>query len=410
MEPVSYTVPTGAVEGVCDPRFLPVAEAFAANFREREEVGASVSMTVGGETVVDLWGGKIDDDRAWGRDTIALVYSCTKGATALCAHVLASRGQLDVEAPVRDYWPEFARNGKEEATVRMMLDHSAGVPTFHEVLKPKAAHDWEYMCERLEAEEPFWKPGTRNGYHMINFGWTVGELVRRVSGKSLGTFFREAIGEPLGLDFWIGLPEEHDGRVAPSIPYVREKGEPLSAFELAVVEDRSSIPALALKNGGGWNPASREGRAAEIGGGGAFANARSLAGMYAPLACGGSLNGVKLVDETTLARMAQVSTATNEDATLMLPTRFALGFMKSMDNRRAPAGRTDSAILSGRAFGHVGAGGSIGFADPEVGMSFGYAMNRMGKGILMNSRGQSLVDAAYRCLGYGSNDGGVWAR
>jgi CubicO group peptidase (beta-lactamase class C family) len=410
MERIRRAVPNGVVEGECEPRFMAVADEFERNFRERGEVGASVAVTVEGKTVADLWGGQARDGEAWKRDTVCVVFSCTKGATALCAHVLASRGLLDIEAPVREYWPEFARNGKEDATVRMMLDHSVGVPTFRHALKPKAANDWTYMCERLEAEEAFWKPGTRNGYHMINFGWTVGEIVRRVSGRSLGTFFREAIAGPLGLEFWIGLPEEVEPRVAPMIPYVREKGEPLSAFELAVVQDRASISALALVNGGGFNTADRESRAAEIGGGGGIANGRALAGMYAPLACGGSLGGVKLVDALTLTRMGQVSMATNEDATLMIPTKFALGFMKSMDNRRAPAGRNDSAILSGPAFGHVGAGGSIGFADPEAGMSLGYAMNRMGKGILLNNRGQSLVDAAYRSLGYRTNEGGVWER
>jgi CubicO group peptidase (beta-lactamase class C family) len=266
------------------------------------------------------------------------------------------------------------------------------------------------MCERLAAEEPFWKPGIRNGYHMINFGWTVGELVRRVSGKSLGTFFRENVAEPIGIDFWIGLPEEIDPRVAPVIPFVPAKEDPPSAFVKAVLADPKSIPALALTRGGDWSPAEREGRAAEIGGGGGFANGRSLAGMYAPLACGGALDGTRLVDAVTLGRMGRISVSTNEDATLMIPSKFALGFMKSMDNRRAGQGREDSVILSEPAFGHVGAGGSIGFADPEAGMSLGYAMTKMGKGILLNDRGQSLVDAAYRSLGYTSNETGAWAR
>ena len=410
MDDVLRSIAGGRIEGVCDPRFAAVAAEFERNFNERGESGAAVCITLGGETVVDLWGGMAAPERPWERDTVCLVFSCTKGATAICAHVLVSRGLLDVEAPVADYWPEFASNGKENATVRMMLDHSVGVPTFHEVLKPRAALDWDYMCERLAAEEPFWKPGTRNGYHMMNFGWTVGELVRRVSGKSLGTFLRENIAGPAGAEFWIGLPEEIDERIAKMIPFKRQSGEPLSAFELAIVQDKHSIPALATIHGGGWNPAEREARAAEVGGGGGFANARGLARIYAPLACGGSLDGVTLVDSRTLGRMSQVSTATNEDATLMIPSRFALGFMKSMDNRRAPAGRNDSVIMSAPAFGHVGAGGSVGFADPEPGMSFGYAMNRMGKGILMNERGQSLVDAAYRSLGYASNESGVWAK
>ncbi|HZQ38865.1 MAG TPA: serine hydrolase domain-containing protein, partial [Dehalococcoidia bacterium] len=262
----------------------------------------------------------------------------------------------------------------------------------------------------LAAEEPFWKPGTRNGYHMINFGWTVGELVRRVSGRSLGTFFQEQVARPLGIDFWIGTPQEVTPRVATLTPYKRQSGEPLTAFELAVVQDRSSIPALALVHGGGWSPHDPRHLRAEIGGGGGVTNARGLATMYAPLACGGSLGHVTFVDPDTLTRMGEVSMATNEDATLMIGTRFALGFMKSMDNRGRAAGARDSVILSSAAFGHVGAGGSLGFADPREGLSFGYAMNRQGKSILMNERGQSLVDATYRALGFRTNAGGVWTR
>ena len=407
-EPVHIETEQGRIEGFCHARFRAVAEEFERNFRERGEVGASVALTYQGETVVDLWGGFADRQRTkpWERDTICIVFSCTKGAVAICAHVLASRGLLDIEAPVVEYWPEFATAGKEQATVRMMLDHSVGVPAFREPLKPMGCTDWDYMVERLAAEEPWWKAGTRNGYHMINFGWTVGELVRRVSGRSLGQFFREELAEPLSIDFWIGLPEEMEPRVAPVINYVRSAKEPMSDFEAAIMNDSQSLQAKALLNSGGFDPNSRACHAAEIGGAGGISNARGLAGLYAPLAMGGG----ELVDGTTLARMAEVSSATKEDATLLVPTRFALGFMKSIDNRRRPFGDRDSALLSSAAFGHVGAGGSIGFADPEAGFSMGYAMNQMGRGVLLNSRGQSLVDAAYRSLGYGSNEAGVWTK
>jgi CubicO group peptidase (beta-lactamase class C family) len=245
---------------------------------------------------------------------------------------------------------------------------------------------------------------------MISFGWTVGELVRRVSGKSLGTFFQDEVAKPLGIDFWIGMPEQFEPRVAPVINYVQKANEPMSAFTQSLLNDRSSLQALSFLNNGGFNPNGRESHAAEIGGGGGISNARGLAGMYAPLANGGELNGVKLVDPDTLTRMGRVSVATNEDATLLIPTRFALGFMKSMDNRGRPAPNTDSVIMSEAAFGHVGAGGSIGFADPECGMSFGYLMNQMGKSILLNDRGQALVDAAYRSRGYRTNVGGSWTK
>lgn len=374
------------VDGEWDDRFQLVVDAFAANFAQRGETGASLCITVGGETVVDVWGG------TFGRDTICVVHSCTKGATALCAHVLASRGLLDVEAPVAELWPEFAKNGKEHATVRMMLDHSVGVPVFRRTIERGELYDWDRVVQLLEEEEPFWEPGTRNGYHMINFGWTVGELVRRVSGRSLGTFFRDEIAEPLGIDFWIGLPEEHEARVAPLTPYVRAKGEPLGAFALTLLDDPTSIPALAIQNIGTTNMNARAYHAAEIGGGGGITNGRGLAGMYTPLA----VDDGRVVDHDTLERMRRVSVATNRDATLQLATRFALGFMVSMDNRDKV--EKDSVILGEHAFGHVGAGGSIGFADPSIGMAFGYSMDTMGPGILLNERGQSLVDAAYRVL------------
>ncbi len=410
METIKRDVPNGKIEGSCDARFMAVADEFERNFRERGEVGASLCATLEGRTVIDLWGGLARDDAPWQRDTVSIVFSCTKGATAICAHVLASRGLLDVDAPVAEYWPEFARNGKERATVRMMLDHSVGLPAFKTPVRPGGCNDWDYIVGMLADEEPFWEPGIRNGYHMLNFGWTVGELVRRVSGKSLGTFFRDEVTAPLGAEFWIGAPESVEPRIAPMRMYMPQPGDAPSEFMQKVMMDPKSISSLSLLNGGGFDPNSRECHAAEIGGAGGISNARGLAGIYAPLACGGSLGKVKLVDARQLARMGEVSVATNQDATLLIPTRFALGFMKSMDNRRRANGDRDSAVLSSTAFGHVGAGGSIGFADPAEGLSFGYSMNQMGASILLNPRGQSLVDATYRALGHSDSLSGVWRR
>ncbi|MBV8410026.1 MAG: beta-lactamase family protein [Alphaproteobacteria bacterium] len=404
-------------EGICRPGFERVAEAFAENFKSNGEVGASVSLTVGGETVVDLWGGVADrkTQSPWTRDTVSIVFSCTKGATALCAHVLASRGKLDLDAPVVELWPEFGQNGKAHVTTRMMLDHSAGVPALRERLKDTGPYEWDYMTERVADEEPFWVPGTRNGYHGFTFGWTVGEMVRRASGTSLGAFFQEEIARPLGIDFWIGLPEEIEPRVAPIMQYPLKAEDAKTPFLRDLATDKQSIPSLFFLNVGAWRSGganTRAGRAAEIGAANGITNARGLAGMYAPLANGGG----SLVDAATLARMAEVSMATHDDATLRIPTRFALGFMKSMDNRKRSLGAkifgpdVDSVILGSAAFGHVGAGGSLGFADPVAGLSFGYTMNQMGPGLLMNERGQSLVDAAYLSLGYKSKDGGVWVK
>ena len=404
-------------DGLCKASFERVAEAFKKNFDSNGEIGASVCLTVGGEPVVDLWGGVAHPKTGapWARDTVSIVFSCTKGAPALCAHVLASRGKLDLDAPVIELWPEFGQHGKEAVTTRMMLDHSSAVPALRAPVKDSGPFEWDYMTARLADEVPFWPPGTRNGYHGFTFGWTVGEMVRRASGQSLGTFFREEVARPLGLDFWIGLPEEIEPRVAPITPYVYKAADAVTPFMRDLGTDKRSIASLFFFNVGAWRTKganARESHAAEIGAANGVTNARGLAGMYAPLANGGG----QLVDATTLARMGEVSMATHDDATLRIPTRFAPGFMKSMDNRKRSVGATlfgpdvDSVILGSAAFGHVGAGGSLGFADPVAGLSFGYTMNRMGPGLLMNERGQALVDAAYQSLGYSNKDGGVWVR
>jgi CubicO group peptidase (beta-lactamase class C family) len=329
----------------------------------------------------------------WDSDTISIVMSCTKGAVALCAHVLASEGKLDIEAPVAEYWPEFATNGKERATVRMMLDHSVGVPAFRGDLAPDFMIHWDQVVERLAAEAPFWEPGTRNGYHLINFGWTVGELVRRVSGQSLGAFFQEAIARPLGLDFWIGLPEEHEPRVSDLISAPPpDAGGHVSRFMEVVMSQPDSPTRVAMSNLLSQKTHGRAWHAAEIGGGGGITNARGLAGMYTPLALGGA----NLISAEQLELARRCSVATNLDATLQIATRFGLGFMLSMDNRDKYD--KDSVIMGEHAFGHVGMGGSIGFADPSLGLAMGYTMNRMGPGILLNERGQALVDATYDVL------------
>ncbi len=409
MVTVERKTANGTVNGTCDPKFAGVADAFVENFEKRGEVGAGVSITLEGKTVVDLWGGrKAQGGPAWERDTACVVFSCTKGASAFCAHMAADRGLLDLDAKVAKYWPEFASNGKETALVSMMLDHSVGVPGLREELKQGAYYDYDYMVARLAAEAPFWKPGTRNGYHGVTSAWTVGEMVRRSTGKRMGVFLAEEIAKPLGIEFWMGLPEEFEGRIAPVIPYPPDAKAASSRIALAMMADPMGPTGRFMLNGGGFNANSRQARAAEIGSATGVSNGRGLAGLYAPLANGGSLNGKRFVGADTLTRMASSSVATHEDATLMIPTRFSLGFMKSMDNRKLENAENCSAILSEAAFGHVGAGGSLGFADPDARMSFGYAMNKMGLGILLNDRGQSLVDAAYRALGYRSDKGGVW--
>lgn len=398
----------GLVSGVCDPKFAGVLDAFVENFEQRGEIGASVAIMLEGRTVVDLWGGQTSDGGApWERDTICVVFSCTKGASAFCAHMAADRGLLDLDAGVGKYWPEFAAN-KHGARVSMMLDHSVGVPGVRAELKQGAYYDYDYMCAQLAAEAPFWKPGTRNGYHGLTSAWTVGEMVRRATGQRMGAFFAQEIARPLGIDFWMGLPESEEGRVAPVIPYPPDDKARSTRIALACKADPMGPAGRFMLNSGGFNANHRAARAAEIGSASGVSNGRGLAGLYAPLANGGALMGRRYVSTDTLARMGRISVATHEDATLMIPTRFSLGFMKSMDNRALDNAENCSVILSEPAFGHVGAGGSLGFADPAAHLSFGYAMNRMGLGILMNDRGQSLVDAAYRALGGRSNASGAW--
>src|SRR5690349_15022337 len=241
-----------AVDGICVPAFEAVGAAFERNFAEHGEVGASVCVTVGGETVVDLWGGVADPAHgtAWERDTVGVVWSCTKGATALCAHMLVSRGDLDLDAPVAEYWPEFAKNGKDTVTVRMLLAHQAGLAAFREPVAERAFCDWSFVVERLAQQEPLWEPGTRHGYHALTFGHLVGELVRRVSGHSIGTFFREEVAQPLALDFWIGLPEAIEPRVAPTIAAMPGADDALPSFYRAALSDPTSVPGMVVMHSG----------------------------------------------------------------------------------------------------------------------------------------------------------------
>jgi CubicO group peptidase (beta-lactamase class C family) len=401
-----------SIVGFNAPGFAEVREQFERNFSERGEIGASVHVTVGGEPVVDLHGGvaSLETGQPWDADTLVHVWSCTKGATALCAHLLAARGELSLTAPVVDYWPEFAKNGKDRVLVRHLLNHQAGLPAVRTPLAHGAFYDWDLMVDALAAEEPFWEPGTRHGYHGLTFGFLVGEVIRRVSGRSLGAFFAEEVAGPLGLDFWLGLPEELEPRVAPTIaPDLTAPGTLMPSMFVAAFADPASIPGQLLANNGGYmlpgESDTRAAHAAVIGAVGGITNARSLAAMYRPLALGGD----GFIDGGQVALMGQVSSASGVDASILVPTRWALGFVKSIDNRHLPPADREGVLLAEEAFGHSGIGGSIGFADPRIRLSFGYVMNKQGIGLGINDRGQSLVDAVYRALGYlRPPGGGIW--
>jgi CubicO group peptidase (beta-lactamase class C family) len=384
------------VHGQCEPRFGAVRDAFAEGFRTRNEIGAALAVTIDGTPVVDLWAGHADlaRTRPWQRDTIVNIYSCTKAMTALCAHQLVERGQLDLEAPVATYWPEFAQAGKARLPVRWLLSHRAGLPAVTEVLPLETLYDWDAMCAALAAQAPWWEPGTRHGYHAVTFGWLVGEVVRRITGRSLGAYFRDEIARPLGLDLHIGLPDAEHYRVAEMSDIPTDQIDP-EALGLAqvILGDPQSMAALAFLNPPGLalGPNNPEWRRAEIPGANGHGAARDLARVYGALARGGSVDGVQVLRPESIARCA-AEQSFGPDLVLQINTRFGLGFMLPQDRPDARFG------ASRHAFGHPGAGGSLGFADPDNRVGFGYVMNRMGPYILLDPRVIALIDALYGCL------------
>ena len=393
------------LHGTCDPAFLRVREEFERNFVERKEVGACLCVTIDGATVVDLWGGIADkySGRPWDRDTLVLLWSCTKGAVALCAHLLHARGRLDYDRPVSHYWSEFAQAGKGTIPVRWILNHHAGLPAIRTRLKPGELYDWPRITELLAAQEPYWQPGTRQGYHAQTFGHLIGEVIQRISGQPLGDFFQTEIALPLEADLYLGLPPQLEDRVALIIRAdPTPKGEALPISERIAAQDPQSIPAQAFLNSGRRTGArdydSPEAHQAVLPSGGAIGNARGLARMYMPLALGGAAAGVHLLDPNTLAEVSAVTSATAIDATLLIPTRFSLGYWKRIDNRAGHPGEQDSLLIPESAFGHPGMGGSIGFADPPARLSFGYVMNKQGRGVGLNDRAHRLIEATYECL------------
>lgn len=377
------------IQGHCDDAFAKVRETFEAAFESGAEIGAAVCIVKDGETVVDLWGGHRDPARAepWERDTLANVFSTTKGMTALCAHKLVDEGRLDLDATVATYWPEFAQAGKGGVTVRQLISHQAGVPAVREPLEREALFDWDRMTTTLAAEEPWWEPGTRHGYHAITFGWLVGEVVRRITGQSLGSYFAKELAEPLGADFVIGCGPELDERIAPLVqgPITMPEDGPSLLQEL--LQNPDGVTAKAFNNPplfGQDVHNTREWRAAEIPAANGHASAAGIATIYGRLAAG------DLISRETLDA-ARACQAEGEDAVLQLVTKIACGFMLAPDDE--PCGPNP------RAFNHAGAGGSLGYCDPEAGLGLGYVINNMHMGAwLVDPRARALVDAAYTNL------------
>ncbi|MGW0810653.1 serine hydrolase domain-containing protein [Nonomuraea sp. NPDC002799] len=405
-----------AVNGHAEDGWGKVADAFQANFEGSPgEVGASCCVYVGGRPVVDLWGGLADSEtrRPWKKDTIALVASTSKGATAICAHMLAERGELDLDAPVVKYWPEFGAGGKEGIPVRWLLSHQAGLPVVDGPFTFEDACAGDPVIRALEAQRPEWEPGTEHVYHSITYGYLVGEVVRRVSGKSLGTFFADEVAGPLGLSAWIGLPEEQEENVAriEAAPLVLEEmtagmiestgldADTVTRW-IAAVWGEDSIQARAGSLGGAFDDAAeflhgRAYHAAEFPAANMLTDARSLARMYA--ATVSEVDGVRLLNPATVEQAIEVQTDRTRmhglPADLDLPAdrsfNMSLGFWRACP---------PMPMTGPKAFGHPGSGGSIAFGDPDAEVGFGYVMNlysyQAGE-----RRARNLADAVRSCLG-----------
>ncbi|MFC4534507.1 serine hydrolase domain-containing protein [Sphaerisporangium dianthi] len=386
------------IGGSTAPGFEGVREAFAANLAGNREVGAAVGVYLHGRKVVDLWGGTADPEtgRPWERDTLQVVFSTTKGVTAACAHLLAQRGELDLDAPVAEYWPEFAANGKDRIPVRWLLTHQAGLPTIDRPITPAEAIAWDPMVTALAAQRPYWEPGSEHGYHGLTYGWLVGEVVRRVTGRSLGAFLAEEIAAPLGLDLWIGLPDTEQHRVS------RIVAAPVDLDALARI-DLDALPEPAREVMKAYaDPTSLtrrsvtvvtppldhndpDERSAEMPSTNGICTARSLARFYAALI--GEVDGHRILSAGTLAA-ATAEQANGIDRILRVPVRIGTGF-----GLPTPG----SFWYSPTAFGFPGYGGSLGFADPATGLAFGYVMNHIQEGV-PDPRAAALLAAVHSAM------------
>jgi CubicO group peptidase (beta-lactamase class C family) len=413
------------IRGWTAPGFEAVREAFQANFDRGSEAGAAFGAYHRGEPVVDLWGGIADTrtGRPWDEDTLVLVYSTTKGITAMCANRLVQQGAIDVDAPVATYWPEFAQSGKEQVTVADLLSHRAGLAWTDGSMSFEQALAWDPVIEALEHQAPSWPPGTAHGYHATTYGWLVGEVVRRVSGRSLGTYLREEIAGPLGAEFFVGLPGSEEHRVARLISFLEslESGGPLAGLDLgggsvgdgglAALADQAasylapdgplfkalSAPGGALSDPSVWDDPRLH--AAEIPAANGICDARSLARLYG--ACVGDVAGpsgqrFRILTSEQLDASLRQRTQGPDTVLLGLDLQWGLGFML---NR----GVVGAAGLGGpRSFGHFGMGGSSGWADPDIELGMGYVMNKMEIGTTGDTRSfvlmQACIDAARRAM------------
>ena len=388
----------GIVHGHCEPEFGRVRQALAEILVSGSEVGAALAVYIGSQAVVDLWGGHADAARTrpWERDTIVNLYSVGKAVTAVCALCLVEAGQLDLDAPVARYWPEFAEAGKARIPVRYLLTHQAALPAIARPLPSGAWRHWDAMTAALAAQPPWWEPGNGHGYHVNTQGFLIGEVVRRITGQTLGTYLRERIACPAGLDFFIGCGAELDRRCADLVPRPPSPEDEALRWQLSVnPESLSGLPLMrvnAYRNppelSGTGVVNTRAWRAAEVPSTNGHGNARAVARLYSALAGDGELDGVHVLSPESIERATE-SQVHGDDLLLQRPTRFGLGFQLTMAER--PLGP------SPRAFGHFGAGGSLGFADPDARVAFGYAMNQ-GRGGWQHRHVRRLIDLVYAAL------------
>jgi CubicO group peptidase (beta-lactamase class C family) len=359
------------VHGTCDQRFLPVKEAFAENFTTGKEVGASFALNIEGKFVVDIWAGYADaaHTRHWERETIVNVFSSSKVMTATAALLLVDRGLLDLDAPVARYWPEFAQNGKDKIPVRCLFSHSAGLPGFTALPTPENLYNWKYITDMLAGMKPMWEPGKYSGYHGLTMGYLLGELIRRITGKTPGTFFRDEVAVPLQANIHIGTPASWDRYVAEMIPAPELKpGDPGY-----VTDDPRSVrgkvnatqPKIQhIVNQPAW-------RRAEVPAANAHGNARAMARIGSALACGGTVDGIHLLSPVTLEKVLEEQT-NGIDLVLNTPIRWGLGVeLNTAERPLSPHPRT---------FSWGGLGGSMIVADIDARLCWAYAMNRMGQG------------------------------
>jgi CubicO group peptidase (beta-lactamase class C family) len=375
-------VPVAEIGGEFHERFAPVAQALERNLDEGLDVGASVAVAVGGELVVDIWGGHADSERTrpWQQDTLVNVFSTTKTMTALCALILADRGDLDFDAPVARYWPEFAQAGKDDVRVRHLLGHTSGLSGWQQPLELEQLADWELCTSLLAEQEPWWEPGTSSGYHAVTQGYLVGEVVRRITGTSLGQFFKETVAEPLGADFHIGLPPEESERVVALIsPPPADLGEAgLPKLGIRTLSNPAITGAVTAEPW--WQQA-------EIPAANGQGNARSVAAVQSVIACGGEARGTRLLSQQGVEAIFQEQ-SNGRDLVLGVPLRFGIGF--GLSSETMPMGP--------RTCAWGGYGGSLVVSDLDAKVTVAYVMNRMEAGLLGDPRGASVVTAAVMSL------------